>query len=202
MLRNDPPPTKTVVVEVTDSLGLSDRTLMWFTQNVQLFVSVRPQEKQKMSDKLEDTSLRLKEEMGLYNKMVDKLQQSRQQFHKEKAAMQEVGLNVAHRLCSNTWRPLSTLTRCLCAADGGAAPGAGAPAALQAGGGAARPEPQRLLWALRLQQQEQRGGARAGGQEAPAGTSIRPPPFYMIYTKSVQAGSLRSKVVKPNGISV
>lgn len=44
-----------------------------------------------MTDKLEDTSLRLKDEMDLYRKMMDKLRQNRQQFQKEKEAMQEVG---------------------------------------------------------------------------------------------------------------
>lgn len=54
-----------------------------------------------MTDKLEDTSLRLKDEMDLYKKMMEKLKQSRQQYQKEKDAMQEVGgvkvqLNVTH----------------------------------------------------------------------------------------------------------
>lgn len=44
-----------------------------------------------MTDKLEDTSLRLKDEMDLYKKMMDKLRQNRQQFQKEKEEMQEVG---------------------------------------------------------------------------------------------------------------
>ncbi|XP_029287667.1 rab11 family-interacting protein 4B isoform X2 [Cottoperca gobio] len=48
------------------------------------------EEKQRMTDKLEDTSLRLKDEMDLYRKMMDKLRQNRLQFHKEKEAMQEV----------------------------------------------------------------------------------------------------------------
>lgn len=43
-----------------------------------------------MTDKLEDTSLRLKDEMDLYRKMMDKLRQNRQQYQKEKDAMQEV----------------------------------------------------------------------------------------------------------------
>ena len=54
-------------------------------------VSVLPQEKQRMTDKLEDTSLRLKDEMDLYRKMMDKLRQNRYQFQKEKEEMQEVG---------------------------------------------------------------------------------------------------------------
>lgn len=48
------------------------------------------EEKQRMTDKLEDTSLRLKDEMDLYKKMMDKLRQNRQQFQKEKEAMQEL----------------------------------------------------------------------------------------------------------------
>ncbi|XP_069553397.1 rab11 family-interacting protein 4B isoform X2 [Brachyistius frenatus] len=48
------------------------------------------EEKQRMTDKLEDTSLRLKDEMDLYKKMMDKLRQNRLQFHKEKEAMQEL----------------------------------------------------------------------------------------------------------------
>ncbi|KAL4657905.1 rab11 family-interacting protein 4A-like [Arapaima gigas] len=48
------------------------------------------QEKQRMTDKLEDTSLRLKDEMDLYKRIMDKLWQNRNQFQKEKEAMQEV----------------------------------------------------------------------------------------------------------------
>uniref|UniRef100_A0A8C5G7Y2 FIP-RBD domain-containing protein n=1 Tax=Gouania willdenowi TaxID=441366 RepID=A0A8C5G7Y2_GOUWI len=48
------------------------------------------EEKQRMTDKLEDTSLRLKDEMDLYRKMMDKLRQNRQQFQNEKEAMQEL----------------------------------------------------------------------------------------------------------------
>ncbi|KAM3597813.1 uncharacterized protein V6R79_009443 [Siganus canaliculatus] len=48
------------------------------------------QEKQKMTDKLEDTSLRLKDEMDLYRKIMDKLWQNRHDFQKEKEAMQEL----------------------------------------------------------------------------------------------------------------
>lgn len=49
------------------------------------------QEKQRMTDKLEDTSLRLKDEMDLYRKIMDKLWHNRHEFQKEKEAMQEVG---------------------------------------------------------------------------------------------------------------
>ncbi|XP_076026393.1 rab11 family-interacting protein 4B isoform X2 [Genypterus blacodes] len=48
------------------------------------------EEKQRMTDKLEDTSLRLKDEMDVYKKMMDKLRQNRQQHQKEKEAMQEL----------------------------------------------------------------------------------------------------------------
>lgn len=43
-----------------------------------------------MTDKLEDTSLRLKDEMDLYRKIMDKLWQNRHEYQKEKHAMQEV----------------------------------------------------------------------------------------------------------------
>ncbi|MEE6507017.1 hypothetical protein FKM82_007946 [Ascaphus truei] len=43
-----------------------------------------------MSDKLEDTSLRLKDEMDLYKKMMDKLRQNRLHFQKERDATQEL----------------------------------------------------------------------------------------------------------------
>ncbi|XP_061079040.1 rab11 family-interacting protein 4A-like isoform X2 [Conger conger] len=48
------------------------------------------QDKQRMTDKLEDTSLRLKDEMDLYRKMMDRLWQNRHQFQKEREAMQEL----------------------------------------------------------------------------------------------------------------
>lgn len=48
------------------------------------------QEKQRMTDKLEDTSLRLNDEMDLYRKIMDKLWHNRHEFQKEKEAMQEV----------------------------------------------------------------------------------------------------------------
>lgn len=48
------------------------------------------QEKQRMTDKLEDTSLRLKDEMDLYRKIMDKLWHNRHEFQKEKESMQEV----------------------------------------------------------------------------------------------------------------
>lgn len=48
------------------------------------------QEKQKISDKLEDTSLRLKDELDLYRKIMDKVWQNRRDFQKEKESTQEV----------------------------------------------------------------------------------------------------------------
>ncbi|XP_075879782.1 rab11 family-interacting protein 4A isoform X1 [Nelusetta ayraudi] len=48
------------------------------------------QEKQKMTDKLEDTSLRLKDEMDLYRTIMDKLWHNRHVFQKEKESMQEL----------------------------------------------------------------------------------------------------------------
>lgn len=43
-----------------------------------------------MTDKLEDTSLRLKDEMDLYRTIMDKLWHNRHEFQKEKESMQEV----------------------------------------------------------------------------------------------------------------
>uniref|UniRef100_A0A8C7YYB3 RAB11 family interacting protein 4 (class II) a n=1 Tax=Oryzias sinensis TaxID=183150 RepID=A0A8C7YYB3_9TELE len=48
------------------------------------------QEKQKISDKLEDTSLRLKDELDLYRKIMDKVWQNRRDFQKEKESTQEL----------------------------------------------------------------------------------------------------------------
>ncbi|XP_044278011.1 rab11 family-interacting protein 4 isoform X3 [Varanus komodoensis] len=48
------------------------------------------EERQRMSDRLEDTSLRLKDEMDLYKRMMDKLRQNRLQFNKEREATQEL----------------------------------------------------------------------------------------------------------------
>ncbi|OCT63202.1 hypothetical protein XELAEV_18044300mg [Xenopus laevis] len=48
------------------------------------------EERQRMSDKLEDTSLRLKDEMDLYKKMMDKLKQNRLHFQKEREATQDL----------------------------------------------------------------------------------------------------------------
>lgn len=48
------------------------------------------EEKQRMTDKLEDTSLRLKDEMDLYKKMMDKLRQNRSDYQREREAMQEL----------------------------------------------------------------------------------------------------------------
>nr|XP_028567228.1 rab11 family-interacting protein 4 isoform X2 [Podarcis muralis] len=48
------------------------------------------EERQRMSDRLEDTSLRLKDEMDLYKRMMDKLRQNRMEFNKEREATQEL----------------------------------------------------------------------------------------------------------------
>ncbi|KAM8947665.1 rab11 family-interacting protein 4 isoform 2-T2 [Pelodytes ibericus] len=48
------------------------------------------EERQRMTDKLEDTSLRLRDEMDLYKKMMDKLKQNRLHFQKEREATQEL----------------------------------------------------------------------------------------------------------------
>lgn len=43
-----------------------------------------------MTDKLEDTNMRLKDEMDLYRTILDKLWHNRHEFQKEKESMQEV----------------------------------------------------------------------------------------------------------------
>ena len=48
------------------------------------------QEKRKVTEQLEDSRLRLKDEMDLYREVLDQLWLLRHQFHKEKEAMQEV----------------------------------------------------------------------------------------------------------------
>ncbi|XP_044129007.1 rab11 family-interacting protein 4 [Bufo gargarizans] len=48
------------------------------------------EERQRMADSLEDTSLRLRDEMDLYKKMMDKLRQNRQKFQQEREATQEL----------------------------------------------------------------------------------------------------------------
>lgn len=61
-----------------------------------------------MSDRLEDTSLRLKDEMDLYKRMMDKLRQNRLEFNKEREATQEVGVKRDVRPGSHTspaWKP-------------------------------------------------------------------------------------------------
>lgn len=85
-----------------------------------------------MSDRLEDTSLRLKDEMDLYKRMMDKLRQNRLEFQKEREATQEVGPRPgASRLPSCTSPPTNQPVSH--AAHRGPAEGAGAPADVQAG---------------------------------------------------------------------
>lgn len=48
------------------------------------------EERQRMSDTLEDTSLRLRDEIDLYKKMMDKLRQNRLKFQQEREATQEL----------------------------------------------------------------------------------------------------------------
>ena len=62
-----------------------------------------------MSDRLEDTSLRLKDEMDLYKRMMDKLRQNRLEFNKEREATQEVGVKRAVRPgnhISSAWKSI------------------------------------------------------------------------------------------------
>lgn len=66
------------------------------------------QERQRMSDRLEDTSLRLKDEMDLYKRMMDKLRQNRLEFNKEREATQEVSVKGDLRAGSHVspaWKP-------------------------------------------------------------------------------------------------
>lgn len=61
-----------------------------------------------MSDRLEDTSLRLKDEMDLYKRMMDKLRQNRLEFNKEREATQEVGVRRVVRSGNcilSAWKP-------------------------------------------------------------------------------------------------
>lgn len=61
-----------------------------------------------MSDRLEDASLRLKDEMDLYKRMMDKLRQNRLEFNKEREATQEVGVKGDKRpgsCISSAWKP-------------------------------------------------------------------------------------------------
>ncbi|KAL3053118.1 rab11 family-interacting protein 4A [Trematomus bernacchii] len=78
---------------------LSNRLQLLEEENGEMKISVSrlksqteklDQEKQRMTDKLEDTGLRLKDEMDLYRKIMDKLWQNRHEFNKEKEAMQEL----------------------------------------------------------------------------------------------------------------
>lgn len=62
------------------------------------------QERQRMSDRLEDTSLRLKDEMDLYKRMMDKLRQNRLEFNKEREATQEVSEGGCETRQSHTTR--------------------------------------------------------------------------------------------------
>ncbi|KAG9350443.1 hypothetical protein JZ751_026805 [Albula glossodonta] len=69
------------------------------------------EEKQRMTDKLEDTSLRLKDEMDLYRKMMDKLRQNRHEFQKEREAMQETERPGRGRTSSSSLSEFNAKTR-------------------------------------------------------------------------------------------
>lgn len=134
-----------------------------------------------MSDRLEDTSLRLKDEMDLYKRMMDKLRHNRLEFQKEREATQEVGRwapgrqtpphptpPAPHIRAPANW-PLSPT------AHRGLAEGAGAPADVQAGLRAAGQGPQLVLQPWRVQHQGPRGRVGARGQAAQAGRPREPP---------------------------
>lgn len=128
-----------------------------------------------MTDKLEDTSLRLKDEMDLYRKMMDKLRQNRQQFQKEKEEMQEVG-GLFFSFCQRLGAlfvlvPIWFCSSCaICVVDRRPASRAGAFAHVQAGDREARTRSELFLRAVRLHQQDQGGGAGARSQEAQTGS--------------------------------
>ncbi|KAF4080292.1 hypothetical protein AMELA_G00168780 [Ameiurus melas] len=78
---------------------LNNRMQQLEVENMEMLVSMSKlktqtekldEEKQRMTDKLEDTSLRLKDEMDLYKKMMDKLRQNRNDYQREREAMQEL----------------------------------------------------------------------------------------------------------------
>ncbi|XP_058258287.1 rab11 family-interacting protein 4B isoform X4 [Hemibagrus wyckioides] len=78
---------------------LNNRVQQLEVENTEMLASVNrlkmqteklDEEKQRMTDKLEDTSLRLKDEMDLYRKMMDKLRQNRNDYQREREAMQEL----------------------------------------------------------------------------------------------------------------
>lgn len=85
-----------------------------------------------MSDRLEDTSLRLKDEMDLYKRMMDKLRQNRLEFQKEREATQEVGPRPEGSRVPSCTSPPTDWSLSL-AAHRGLAERAGAPADVQAG---------------------------------------------------------------------
>ncbi|XP_047669706.1 rab11 family-interacting protein 4B isoform X3 [Tachysurus fulvidraco] len=78
---------------------LNNRVQQLEVENTEMLASVNrlktqteklDEEKQRVTDKLEDTSLRLKDEMDLYRKMMDKLRQNRTDYQTEREAMQEL----------------------------------------------------------------------------------------------------------------
>lgn len=121
-----------------------------------------------MSDRLEDTSLRLKDETDLYKRVMDKLRQNRLEFQKEREATQEVGPRAGRSgVGAPGLRPAALLPQpspsppLSHAAHRGPAEGAGAPADVQAGLRAAGQGSQLVLWPGRVQYQGPRGGAGA-----------------------------------------
>lgn len=104
-----------------------------------------------MSDRLEDTSLRLKDETDLYKRMMDKLRQNRLEFQREREATQEVGPVRGEAGEGGGHQGLLPQPRShhqpasAHAAHRGLAEGAGAPADVQAGLRAARQGSQLVL---------------------------------------------------------
>lgn len=101
-----------------------------------------------MSDRLEDTSLRLKDEMDLYKRMMDKLRQNRLEFQKEREATQEVSLRPGLKASLSVTAAANRLLSL--PAHRGPAERAGAPADVQTGLRAAREGPKHI-WPWRVQ---------------------------------------------------
>uniref|UniRef100_A0A4W3GUY8 Rab11 family-interacting protein 4-like n=1 Tax=Callorhinchus milii TaxID=7868 RepID=A0A4W3GUY8_CALMI len=73
------------------------------------------EERQRMTYKLEDTSLRLKDEMNLYKKMMDKMRQNRLEFQKEREATQEVSPTLPIScVCVSMWLYIVCVWLCVC----------------------------------------------------------------------------------------
>lgn len=119
------------------------------------------QERQRMSDRLEDTSLRLKDEMDLYKRMMDKLRHNRLEFQKEREATQEVGRQAPGRpppsnpcSCQPASFPRSSSRTCgrswsTCRCTSWTASGRAGAAARPPASASSTPGPERSSWSTR-----------------------------------------------------